>query len=128
MIVTSDGYILTNNHVVDDADEVSVTLTDKRQFTAAVIGTDKATDVAVLKIDASNLHAAKLGDLNDLQVGEWALAVGSPFGLDQTVTAGIISALVEPMWALPIMRISFKPMRRSILVTAAGRWLTCVVK
>ncbi|MCA9124058.1 MAG: DegQ family serine endoprotease [Planctomycetaceae bacterium] len=93
VIVTSDGYILTNNHVVDDADEVSVTLTDKRQFTAAVIGTDKATDVAVLKIDASNLHAAKLGDSNDLQVGEWALAVGSPFGLDQTVTAGIISAI-----------------------------------
>jgi serine protease Do len=79
--------------VVQGADEVTVTLSDKRQLTAEIVGTDKATDVAVLKVEATNLHPAKLGDSSTLQVGEWALAVGSPFGLDQTVTAGIISAV-----------------------------------
>jgi serine protease Do len=93
VIVSADGYILTNSHVVQGADEVTVTLSDKRQLTAEIVGTDKATDVAVLKVEASDLHPAKLGDSSTLQVGEWALAVGSPFGLDQTVTAGIISAV-----------------------------------
>lgn len=92
VIVSEDGYILTNNHVVADADEVSVTLSDKRQFTAKLVGTDESTDIAVLKIDTSDLVAAKLGDSDRLKIGEWVLAIGSPFGLDHTVTAGIISA------------------------------------
>jgi serine protease Do len=92
VIVSEDGYILTNNHVVANADELKITLSDGRDFTAEVVGTDKPTDLAVLKVDASNLVAAKLGDSSTLEVGEWAIAIGSPFGLDQTVTAGIISA------------------------------------
>lgn len=93
VIVSSDGYILTNNHVVEGADEVTVTLSDQRQLPAEVVGTDRATDVAVLKVETTGLYPAKLGDSSSLQVGEWALAIGSPFGLDQTVTAGIISAI-----------------------------------
>jgi serine protease Do len=92
VIVSEDGYILTNNHVVGEADEVNVTLSDNRQFHAELVGTDKATDLAVLKIDAAHLQPAALGDSGALEVGEWVLAMGSPFGLDQTVTAGIISA------------------------------------
>ena len=92
VIVASDGYILTNNHVVANADELKITLSDKRTYTAEVVGTDKPTDLAVLKIDATDLVAAELGDSTSLEVGEWALAIGSPFGLEQTVTAGIISA------------------------------------
>ena len=92
VIVRENGYIVTNNHVVDGADEVKVTLSDKRQFTAEIVGTDEATDVAVLKIDASDLEAARWGDSSSLEVGDWVLAIGSPFGLEQTVTAGIVSA------------------------------------
>ena len=93
VIVSSDGYILTNNHVVQGADEVTVTLSDDRQLSAEVVGTDEATDVAVLKVESNGLHPAKLGDSSELQVGQWSLAIGSPFGLDQTVTAGIVSAV-----------------------------------
>lgn len=92
VIVSEDGYILTNYHVAGEADEVNVTLSDGRQFRAKIVGGDKATDIAVLKIDANNLKPAKLGKSANLEVGEWVLAMGSPFGLDQTVTAGIISA------------------------------------
>jgi serine protease Do len=92
VIVSEDGYVLTNNHVVGDADDVDVTLSDGRQFRAETVGADKATDIAVLKIDASDLVPAKLGKSAALEVGEWVLAMGSPFGLDHTVTAGIISA------------------------------------
>ena len=91
-ILTSDGLIMTNAHVIEDADEVLVTLTDKREFKARIIGADKRTDVAVLKIDASGLPAVKVGDVSRLRVGEWVMAIGSPFGLDNTVTAGIVSA------------------------------------
>ena len=91
-ILTSDGYILTNAHVVDGADEVLVTLTDKREFKAKIIGADKRTDVAVVKIEASGLPAVKVGDASRIKVGEWVMAIGSPFGLENTVTAGIISA------------------------------------
>ena len=91
-ILTPDGYIMTNAHVVDGADEVMVTLTDKREFKAKIIGTDKRTDVAVVKIDATGLPAVKVGDLSRLKVGEWVMAIGSPFGLENTVTAGIVSA------------------------------------
>jgi serine protease Do len=91
-IVTKDGYILTNNHVVDGADQVKVVLLDHRSFRAKVVGHDPQTDVAVLKIDANDLPTVPLGDDARTRVGEWALAIGNPFGLDFTVTAGIISA------------------------------------
>ncbi len=92
VIVSSDGYVLTNNHVVSGADELKVELSDGRVFSAELIGGDEQSDVAVLKINAKGLVAAKLGDSSRVQVGDWVLAIGSPFGLDQTVTAGIISA------------------------------------
>jgi serine protease Do len=91
-ILSSDGLIMTNAHVVEGADEVLVTLTDKREFKAKIIGADKRSDVAVVKIEATGLPAVKIGDVNRLRVGEWVMAIGSPFGLDNTVTAGIVSA------------------------------------
>jgi serine protease Do len=91
-IVSTDGYILTNAHVVDAADEVIVKLTDKREFKARVIGADKRTDVALIKIEASGLPSVRLGDPLKLRVGEWVVAIGSPFGFENTVTAGIVSA------------------------------------
>ena len=91
-ILSADGYVMTNAHVVDGADELLVTLTDKREFKAKVIGLDKRTDVAVVKIDATGLPAVKLGDVGVLKVGEWVIAIGSPFGLENSVTAGIVSA------------------------------------
>jgi len=91
-ILSADGLIMTNAHVVDGADEVLVTLTDKREFKAKIIGVDKRTDVAVVKIQATGLPAVKVGDVSRLKVGEWVMAIGSPFGLDNSVTAGIVSA------------------------------------
>ncbi|MES2264226.1 MAG: DegQ family serine endoprotease [Pseudomonadota bacterium] len=91
-IISADGYVLTNAHVVDGADEVYVTLTDKREFKAKVLGADARTDVAVLKIDGSKLPSLPMGDSEKIRVGEWVIAIGSPFNLENTVTAGIISA------------------------------------
>lgn len=91
-IISADGYVMTNAHVVDGADEVYVTLTDKREFKAKIIGADKRTDVALVKIEGSNLPRLTVGDSNKIRVGEWVIAIGSPFGLDNTVTAGIVSA------------------------------------
>jgi serine protease Do len=91
-ILSTDGYVMTNAHVVDGADEVLVTLPDKREFKAKIIGFDKRTDVAVVKVDATGLPAVKIGDVSRLKVGEWVMAIGSPFGLENTVTAGIVSA------------------------------------
>jgi serine protease Do len=91
-IVNSDGYILTNTHVVANAEEVTVRLTDRREFPAKVIGADERTDVAVIKINASNLPIVKLGDPSRIKTGQWVLAIGSPFGFENSVTAGIISA------------------------------------
>jgi len=91
-IISSDGYLLTNAHVVADADEVTVKLTDKREFKAKVIGSDRRTDVALLKIDATGLPKVTLGDPAKLKVGEWVVAIGSPFGFENSVTAGIVSA------------------------------------
>ncbi len=91
-VLSSDGLIMTNAHVVEGADEVLVTLTDKREFKAKIIGSDKRSDIALVKIDASGLPAVKVGDVNRLKVGEWVIAIGSPFGLENTVTAGIVSA------------------------------------
>jgi len=92
VIVDPDGYILTNNHVVEEAQEIAVHLADGREFKAKVVGADPPTDIAVIKIKAENLPVAQLGDSDKAEVGDWVLAIGSPFGLEQTVTAGIISA------------------------------------
>lgn len=91
-IISSDGYILTNNHVVEGADSVLVRMSDRREFTAEIIGTDPRSDLALLRIDASGLPMVKLDSKDDLEVGEWVLAIGSPFGLDYSVSAGIVSA------------------------------------
>ena len=91
-IISADGYILTNAHVVEAAEDINVKLNDKREFKAKVIGSDKRTDVAVIKIEASGLPAVRIGDPERLKVGEWVLAIGSPFGFENTVTAGIVSA------------------------------------
>ena len=91
-IVSDDGYVLTNAHVVDGADTVTVKLTDRREFTAKVIGVDKRTDIALVKIDAKNLPALRVGDPSKVKVGEWVAAIGSPFGFENSVTSGIVSA------------------------------------
>jgi serine protease Do len=91
-IVSQDGYVLTNAHVIDNADEITVRLTDKREFKARVIGSDRRTDIAVIKIEATGLPVVRLGDPAKLRVGEWVLAIGSPFGFENSVTAGIVSA------------------------------------
>src|SRR5437016_14178817 len=91
-IINSDGYILTNTHVVANADEVTVRLTDRREFPAKVIGADERTDVAVIKINAANLPTVRLGDPTKIKPGQWVLAIGSPFGFENSATAGIISA------------------------------------
>ena len=91
-ILSADGLVMTNAHVVEGADDVLVTLPDKREFKAKIIGTDKRSDVALIKIEATGLPAVKIGDVNRLKVGEWVMAIGSPFGLENTVTAGIVSA------------------------------------
>lgn len=91
-ILSADGLVMTNAHVVEGANEVIVTLTDNREFKAKIIGADKRTDVALVKIEATGLPAVKIGDISRLKVGEWVMAIGSPFGLENTVTAGIVSA------------------------------------
>lgn len=91
-IISADGYILTNNHVVHGADDVMVTLTDRREFSAEVIGTDPETDIALLKVDASGLPTVRLGDSSALKPGQWVAAIGSPFSFDHSVTAGVVSA------------------------------------
>lgn len=92
VIISKDGYIVTNNHVVADAERLEVTLNDNRNFNATVVGTDQTTDLALIKIDAPDLHVIPMGDSEKLKVGEWVLAVGNPFGFTSTVTAGIVSA------------------------------------
>jgi serine protease Do len=91
-VITADGYVMTNHHVVAEADEIVVRLSDRREFVAKVIGSDKASDVALIKIDATDLPTVKVGKSSDLKVGEWVLAIGSPFGFDHSATAGIVSA------------------------------------
>lgn len=92
VIISTDGYIITNNHVIDGADELEVTLNDNRKFSAKLIGTDPTTDIALIKVDAKDLPTIPFGDSEKLKVGEWVLAVGNPFNLTSTVTAGIVSA------------------------------------
>jgi len=91
-VISRDGYVVTNNHVVKDADEIIVRLSDRREFKAKPVGTDERTDLAVLKIDADNLPTVRIGNSTDLKVGEWVLAIGSPFGFEHSATAGIVSA------------------------------------
>jgi serine protease Do len=92
-IISQDGYVLTNNHVIDGADIIHVRLNDRREYQAELVGTDKRTDLALLKIEADDLPTVKIGDSDDMKPGQWVLAIGSPFGFDYTVTAGIVSAL-----------------------------------
>jgi len=92
-IISQDGYVLTNAHVVNSADEVIVKLKDQREFKAKIIGSDKRTDVALLKIDATGLPSASIGNASSLKVGQWVAAIGSPFGLENTMTQGIVSAI-----------------------------------
>lgn len=92
VIISNDGYIVTNNHVIQDANEIEVTLNDNRKYSASIVGADPSTDIAVLKIDESGLQAIPIGNSDDLRIGEWVLAVGNPFNLTSTVTAGIVSA------------------------------------
>jgi serine protease Do len=91
-VMSSDGYIITNHHVVANADSITVTLTDRREYTAEIIGTDELSDVALIKIDAQGLRAVSFGDSEEVRVGEWVLAIGSPFGLEFSAAAGIVSA------------------------------------
>ena len=99
VIISSDGYIVTNNHVVDGADELTVTLSDSKEYSARIIGADKTTDLALIKIDAKNLPAIRIANSDNVKVGEWVLAIGNPLGLNNTVTAGIISAKARTLGA-----------------------------
>jgi serine protease Do len=119
VIISKDGYIVTNNHVVKDADKngIKVTLTDKREFNAKLIGTDPNTDIAVIKIEANDLPVASLGNSDDVQVGQWVLAIGNPLGLS------VLSAEISESTATRAdteLRISFKQMQQSIPETAAA--------
>ena len=98
VIISADGYIVTNNHVVADADELTVTLNDNKEYSARIIGTDKASDMALIKIDGKNLPAITIANSDDIKVGEWVLAVGNPFNLTNTVTAGIVSAKARSLY------------------------------
>ena len=104
VIISTDGYIVTNNHVIDNATEIEVTLNDKRTFKAKVIGADPSTDVALIKIEATDLQPITIGNSDNLKVGEWVLAIGNPFNLTSTVTAGIISAKAREMDIVPSER------------------------
>ena len=97
VIISTDGYIVTNNHVVDGADELTVTLNDNKEYSARIIGADATTDLALIKIDGKNLPAIQIANSDDVKVGEWVLAVGNPLGLNNTVTAGIVSAKARSM-------------------------------
>ncbi len=99
VIISADGYIVTNNHVVDGADELTVTLNDNREYPARIIGTDKTTDLALIKVDGKNLPFLVVGDSEKLKIGEWVIAVGNPFNLNSTVTAGIVSAKARSLYA-----------------------------
>ena len=99
VIIRSDGYIVTNNHVVEGADELTVTLSDNKEYSARIIGTDKTTDLALIKIDGRNLPAIEIANSDQVKVGEWVLAIGNPLGLNNTVTAGIISAKARTLGA-----------------------------
>ncbi len=118
------GHVLTNHHVIKDAEQIVVTLKDGRQLQAKLVGTDPATDIALLEIEADNLTASAFGDSDPLRVGDYVLAIGNPFGLGQTVTSGIVSALGRTGLNMEATRISSRPMLRSIPAIRAARWST----
>ena len=121
VVISADGYVVTNNHVVgDNVREITVALSDKREIKDRVIGVDPSTDIALLKIDVRGLPGRPWGDSSQLKVGEWVLAIGSPYQLNQTVTAGIISATGRAGW-LPTTKTSSRPTRRSIVAIRAAR-------
>ena len=124
VIVRPDGYILTNHHVVDGAEQVNVELTDGRSFKAKVVGSDQPSDLAVLKIEGTNLQTLTLGDSDAVRVGDVVLAVGNPLGVGQTVTMGIVSAKgrATPSSGTTPSRTSSRRMPRSIRATPAARW------
>ena len=115
VIISQDGYIITNNHVVEDSTDIRVALVGGEEYPAKLIGTDPATDIAVLKVDRTGLPAIVLTDSAQLEVGDTVLAVGNPFGIGQTLTVGIVSGLAAPGWASSITKISFRPTLRSTL-------------
>src|SRR5262245_48774774 len=123
VIFDSSGFIVTNNHVVEGATQITVTLSDRREFTAKVVGTDPKTDLAVVKIEAKDLPSLKWAEYEKLQVGDLVLAVGSPFGLSSTVTLGIISALGRAMSGLRTTKTSSRPTLRLIQAIPVERWL-----
>ena len=115
------GYVVTNYHVIKDAQQILVTLKDRRQFQAKLVGTDPGTDIALLKIEAKNLQALRLGDSDLLNVGDFVVAIGNPFGLGQTVTSGIVSALGGAGLISKVMRISYRPTHPLIREIPAAR-------
>ena len=129
-IISADGYILTNNHVVEGANEILVALSDRRERVATLVGSDKLSDLALLKIDARDLPKVKLGKSEKLEVGEWVVAIGSPFGFEYSVTAGIVSAKGRSCpWKLTVtMYPSYKLTWRLIPVIPAGHCLILMVK
>ena len=125
IVDAAQGYVMTNAHVVENASNIEVTTKDNRRLTAKLIGRDADTDIAVLQIPASGLTAVPIGDSDRLQVGDFVLAIGNPFGLGQTVTSGIISALGRSVSASKVTRISSRPMPRSIPAIRAAHWSIC---
>ncbi|MFC6671741.1 trypsin-like peptidase domain-containing protein [Marinobacterium aestuariivivens] len=116
------GTIVTNFHVIKGADEIQVSLVDGRTFEAELVGADPEVDIAVLRIEADNLSEVKMADSDSLRVGDFVVAIGNPFGLGQTITTGVVSALGGQASASRATRISSRPMRRSIRATPAVRW------
>lgn len=119
VIISEDGYIVTNNHVVEDADELVVTLNDNRQYTATIIGSDPGTDLALIKIDTDNLHYINMGNSEDVRVGQWVLAIGNPMNLTSTVTAGIVSAKARNINLLYDPKGNYIPLESFIQTDAA---------
>ena len=124
VIVSSSGYILTNHHVIEGADNVEVSLNDQRKARAKVVGVDPETDLAVLKIELDRLPVVVLGNSDDLEIGDQVLAIGNPFGVGQTVTSGIISALGRNQLGINVFETSSRPMPPSTQGTQAARWST----
>ena len=110
-IYSSDGYVITNHHVIADASQIIVKLNDKRELDAILIGSDPSSDIALLKIKARNLKPVKIGNSKDLKVGQWVLAIGSPFGFESTVTAGIVSAINRSLQTIIMFLLSKQMLR-----------------
>ena len=127
VIISKDGYIVTNNHVIDGADEISVKLHDSREMKGRVVGTDPTSDLALVKIEGDDFPAIPIGSSDALKVGEWVLAVGNPFTLGSTVTAGVVSAKARGLGANQVWSRLFRQMRLSTRETVGVHWLMPVV-